>query len=139
MIYLIVFIAAVAFALRGLSEAITMIQPQDKMFATNQYGEGARGHKLFKYYHAIDGGKDALLIALGMLFMFTTSWEQVALAFAVGWSVYELFYVYGRYGTFVNPAPEHVTMFDLFHWYVPAWVMHLVRLVLVCGLIWRIV
>jgi len=129
--------------LRGTGEGQVMTQEGD--YGSNvvhPWNCGVRGHRFFRWYHAIDGTKDAMFIGLGVwlalsfvyqciveLIGVPLSWYNIqlvsyghitetvwmtALAGAVIWLCYEPGHSFARYRRFDNNGqPEHVNFLDL--------------------------
>jgi hypothetical protein len=86
-----------------------------------QFDLGPRGHRWHRYYHAIDGIKDAMFVGLGvwLAWVYRTAGvvdtlSMTALAGAIIYLCCEPAHSYARYRRFDNNGePEHVTFADL--------------------------
>ncbi len=136
---------------RGTVEGMVMIQPTDPMFAGIISDQGVRAHAWFGWYHLIGFLREALLVAVGIaayrrfrpvgLSGRGAPQERRAyrvllflLCLVLVWETHEIAYAIARWGTVINPYPEHITLLDLASFHAESARMHLSRTVLIAML-----
>jgi hypothetical protein len=114
----------------GVSEGITMVQFPDRNYRSgwiDKWTAGARSHKWFGWYHAIDS---AAFLGAGVIGWIlhggTFTMYFLAGVFLIGWQMKETGYSLSRWGALL-PQIENLNVFDVFETPISSYIMLLIR------------